>query len=50
MIRRTRLVMACALSVVALAGAVRVRHWLAIDTCLDAGGAWDHAAGECQPR
>ena len=26
---------------------IKVKHWLDIDACLDAGGAFDYAQGSC---
>jgi len=30
------------------AGAIYVQRWVAIDRCLDSGGAWDYQSARCQ--
>ena len=27
---------------------VKVKHWLAVDACLDAGGAFDYSQHQCE--
>lgn len=29
-------------------GAFKVRAWIAIDRCLDAGGSWNHETKHCE--
>ncbi len=36
--------------VVLVAGSWWLRKQIAIDSCLDSGGAWDYIANECAPE
>jgi hypothetical protein len=27
---------------------IQAQRWLAVDRCLDSGGAWDYQSGACQ--
>ena len=48
--RRVIILAVCATATASVVAAVRINHWLDIDACLDAGGAWDHGEGECRHR
>jgi hypothetical protein len=45
---KLRRVFAWLLLLAALAAIAPVRRWLAADSCLDAGGAFDYAQGRCR--
>ena len=50
MTRRVRLtiLLMLAVAVLALWLAPKAARWLAVDRCLDSGGRWDTAQGQCE--
>jgi hypothetical protein len=43
-----RLVLVLAMIAGAVAGALKLKEWIVIDQCLDLGGRWNDALGECE--
>jgi len=46
--RRRAVLVLAALVIAALVMAPRLRRYVAIDSCLDAGGRWDYDRGACE--